>query len=128
MKKINLTRIYPLFCGIFGCLASVVGKYIFMEDDHWPIQPNIVYRIMCFLLTIYCNKWMLYFQFKSLELNGSILTTVISFISNSFISIITGIFLYKEGLSIHRVVGFVLIWMGILLIESEKKEEKKVIL
>lgn len=46
------------------------------------------------------NKLMLKFMFNSLQINGSTVTTMISFLFNNFLNGVMGYFFFKEVLTI----------------------------
>lgn len=61
---------------------------------------DIILRIILFILMLNLNKLMLKFMFNSLQINGSTVTTMISFLFNNFLNGVMGYFFFKEVLTI----------------------------
>ena len=57
-------------------------------------------------------------------MNGATLTTVISFVSNTLLSIAAGLFFYRESFAIMKLVGMLFVWNGIYILEKEKHKKK----
>lgn len=116
--------------GYAGIINSYTGKVAFSPDpqifDFYYLE-----KVIGFLLMLNFNKFMFQFLFISFEKNGSSITTLLNFLSNSLLNVnysmdykaLTGYYIMGELVSGRWVLGMVLLTIGVVLIATDKKHK-----
>lgn len=83
-----MNYLYPVLSGISGSLAGYAGKIAFSLDSTLFLHDFFyVEKALAFFIMINLNKLMFQFLFISFDRNGSTITTLMNFISNSVLNV-----------------------------------------
>jgi drug/metabolite transporter (DMT)-like permease len=125
--------INALFCGIYGALASVLGKIALSENVYTeilnvtcttqfsldaPTCTGLVFfvRFIVFGCMLLSNAAMIACFLRSMERNASVTVTVVSSAVNYLASGAAGLFIFSEPVGQHCLAGSLCICLGLCLI------------
>ncbi len=132
-----------MLCGLFGSLATILGKMALSSDnwiliDMWAIcaqslglSPErcdmlvLLFRGITFFEMLFCNALMISYFLKSLEKESSLHVTVISTATNFLLSGLLGRLVLKEEVSNMWYLGASIISAGICCISYGRGENKR---
>lgn len=120
-----------LYCGMFGALASIAGKFA-LSDNYFIVGSNsmcmdyfdvstcgsgvLLLRAALFGLMLLCNATMIASFLKSMERNASVIVTVLSTGSNYVVTGMLGRLMFDESLGSWWIIGSTMICLGMCLI------------
>jgi drug/metabolite transporter (DMT)-like permease len=124
---------YAALCGIFGSLASVMGKIALSENRVLSAvlafcaqdlglarascqAASTALRLLCFGLMLACNAAMVAFYLKALAEDASVVATVGSTAVNCLVTGATGFLLFGESVGSSWLLGSLFISTGLCLI------------
>jgi drug/metabolite transporter (DMT)-like permease len=124
---------YAALCGIFGSLASVMGKIAFSDNQVLSAArafcaqdlglqadtcqaASTALRLLCFGLMLACNATMVAFYLRALAQNASVVATVGSTAVNYLVTGATGWLLFRESVGSSWLLGSLFISTGLCLI------------
>mgnify|MGYP006386477267 FL=1 len=119
MKKVSLKRIIALQIIVIIYTFSTVFAKLAAQEKFFSFKFIIFIMLELLILFIYAVLWQQII--KKTELSIAYMNKSLAL----FWSMLWSFFIFEEKISINNIIGVVIILLGIVIINTEKEEEKE---